>query len=78
MFPSLVKYLESDAYSAELGNNASLLLSLDHPWKGWRRIAETGKKERVGGLEKDGRWTGNGEMQVAVWLQRNGRASRKT
>ncbi|UZJ53870.1 hypothetical protein CBS101457_003190 [Exobasidium rhododendri] len=77
LFPALVKYLESDAYAAEQGDEPSLQLKLDHPWKGWRRIEETGKKERIASIGKDGKWTGDENVKVAVWLQRNGRASRK-
>lgn len=77
LFPSVVKYLDSDAYAAEMKNEPSLQLSLERPWKGWRRVEETGKKERIGGLDKEGRWEGNESMRVAVWLQRNSRASRK-
>lgn len=76
-FTSLVKYLEEDAYAAEMGNQATLLLTLESPWKGWRRVAETGKKERIGGIDSQGRWNGDEEMRIAVWLQRNTQASRK-
>lgn len=77
LFSSLIKHLESESYAAENQGNVNLYLSLEQPWKGWRRSEETGKKERVGGLDKNGSWTGDDNVKVAVWLQRNGRASRK-
>lgn len=77
MFSSLLKNLESETYAAENQGDANLYLSLEQPWKGWRRIEETGKKERVGGIDKKDSWTGDENIKVAVWLQRNGRASRK-
>lgn len=81
LFPSLVRSLEADSYAASLGNDASQQLELEAPWKGSRRVPSTGKRERVGGLDSKGRWEAlqeaGVELHIAVWRQRNGRASRK-
>lgn len=81
LFPGLVKGLEEDAYSASLGGDESQKLELEAPWKGSRRVESTGKRERVGGLEKDGQCPilneSDAKVWIAVWRQRNARASRK-
>lgn len=83
LFPGLVKGLEEDAYSASLGGGGdeSQKLELEAPWKGSRRVESTGKRERIGGLEKDGQCSilneSDAKVWIAVWRQRNARASRK-
>lgn len=73
--------LESDDYASSLGEKQDQRLTLDAPWKGTYRIPSTGKRERVGGLDKSHRWVAlhspDEELRIAVWRQRNARASRK-
>lgn len=78
-FSTLVQILQADQYASTVGNDPMQKLVLDAPWKGSRRVQSTGKRERVAGLDKDGRCgseTGT-DMFVAVWRQQNARASRK-
>lgn len=81
LFPSLKQALEGEAYSASLGGDEIQRLELEAPWKGSRRMASTGKRERLGGVDVDGKCAAASEagsdVWVSVWRQRNARASRK-
>lgn len=76
VWDELRRGLESDAHT-EL-DNAGQRLMLEEPWKG-QRLPESagGKKERVKGLDADGRREDGGARWAKVYKQANAKANRK-
>ena len=88
----LTEGLETESYIAQGtayrdAPTLPLHLMLEKPWRG-QRIAETGKKDRLAGLDALGRWqqppqatkdaaTQGDSLWVAVYRQGNDKANRK-
>lgn len=89
VFTNLTEGLETESYIAQGtayrdAPTSPLRLMLEKPWRG-QRIPETGKKDRLAGLDSLGRWqppatvagAPGDSLWVAVYRQGNDKANRK-